>query len=128
MNCPAGGDGSAGLNYPSIAVVFMNNTRVVQVSRTVTMVAPGPESYNVRVSSTPTMADKLKVSISPKTLSFKNAKEKQTFHVAFESKYVHGNKSGKTRFKEESGSGFIVWKSDKHSVRSPFAVTWKWFD
>lgn len=78
------------LNYPSIAVVFMNNTRVVQVSRTVTMVAPGPESYNVRVSSTPTMADKLKVSVSPQTLSFKNAKEKQTFHVAFESKYVLG--------------------------------------
>lgn len=40
-NCLAGGEGPGGLNYPSIVVIFANDTRAVQVSRMVTMVAPG---------------------------------------------------------------------------------------
>ncbi|XAR73313.1 Tripeptidyl-peptidase II [Bertholletia excelsa] len=109
------------LNYPSFSAVFKpNGDHVRKLNRTVTAVGMAtPEVYRVRVVN----AGKVKVSVrvSPRSLAFKKSYGKQSYSVIFKNTYTVDNKR---TIVEQMVFGFILWESDRHVVRSPFAVMW----
>lgn len=92
------------MNVPSFALG--NLTGKIEVTRTVTALAPGVYKANADVPG-------IKVSVTPAALNFKAAGEKQTFKVSFENK---GAPLG------EFAMGSFSWQGAGKSVTSPIAV------
>jgi hypothetical protein len=69
----------------------------------------------VATVSAATGSTPITVSVEPKTLSFSNAGEKQSYTVSFT---AGGMPSG------TNGFGRLVWFGDHHVVASPIAATW----
>ncbi|KAH7861891.1 hypothetical protein Vadar_032257 [Vaccinium darrowii] len=109
------------LNYPSFSVVFKGNSTIQELKRTATNVGELlPEIYKVRVINFE--AEKLTVSVKPQSLVFKKLDEKQSYIVNFKSNYSVDKSVGVVK---QMVFGSILWESDRHSVRSPFAVMWQ---
>lgn len=108
------------LNYPSFSVVFKPGSNLLELTRTVTCVGKLlPEVYHINIVN-PTPA-KVTITEEPKTLSFSNIGEKQTFKITFKSSFMEENS---TKVVENMVFGSISWVSEKHEVRSPIAVMW----
>ncbi|WOL02640.1 subtilisin-like protease SBT1.8 [Canna indica] len=99
------------LNYPSFAVAFRRNSRVVKYVREVTNVGPAFSVYQVKVAGPKDVA----VTVKPPKLVFKQANQKLKYSVTFVSK--------KSR-KSTDAFGRITWTSKQHKVWSPIAYTW----
>lgn len=106
--------GPAGLNYPSFVVVFDNRTNIRTLTRTVTLVSEKPETYDVII----TAPRRVKVTVTPTTLEFKNPNDRKSYNVEFRS-LAGGNVTAGWDF------GHITWNSTDHLVRSPVAFQWK---
>ncbi|CAM0906534.1 unnamed protein product [Alopecurus aequalis] len=106
--------GVANLNYPSLVVVFDNNTRVRTLKRTVTKVSMESETYFATVAA----PDGVHVTVTPSTLEFRKQNEKRSYTVEFRSEAEVDMKPAGWGF------GFISWANVKHKVRSP--ITFKW--
>lgn len=109
---PALPGGPAGLNYPSLVVVFDSGTLVRTLTRRVTKVSEEEETYRVTVVA----PDNVKVTISPTTLDFKHSMETKNFSAEFRSKAGSGGNNW--------DFGQIIWENEKHQVRSPVAFHW----
>ncbi|KAL6993100.1 hypothetical protein U1Q18_011219 [Sarracenia purpurea var. burkii] len=115
---PPGSPGD--LNYPSLSAVFRPNIYTLELKRTVTNVGElMPEMYKVSVVNE--RAEKVSVNVEPRHLIFRKAYEKQSYRVMFKSNYVFDNSSS---IHEQMVFGSISWESERHIVRSPFAVMW----
>ncbi|KAL4592834.1 hypothetical protein LXL04_005840 [Taraxacum kok-saghyz] len=99
----------AQLNYPSFAITLRSNESK-SYTRVVTNVGDANSSYTVTVSATPGMD----LSVSPSVLTFSAVNQKLSYQVTF----IGLNSGPKIQF----GEGAIVWKSTKHSVRSPISI------
>jgi hypothetical protein len=113
--------GVNGLNYPSFVGVadLSNGTDVRVLTRTVTKVSEGPETYAVKVLAPRQLVE---VTITSATLEFGGEPyEKKSYTVVFRNKYrtpsAHGA-AGMALF------GQIVWQNDVHTVRSPVVFMW----
>ncbi|KAI3453630.1 hypothetical protein Pfo_010293 [Paulownia fortunei] len=96
------------LNYPSFAIRFGSSNQTF--TRTVTNVGEASSRYIVEVVAPQGMD----VIVQPRTLNFSELNQKLTFEVTFSSSVIAGNTT--------VSQGYILWKSDEHSVRSPIAV------
>ncbi|CAM0145380.1 unnamed protein product [Urochloa decumbens] len=106
-------DGVGGFNYPSFVVDFSNGTDVRMLTRTVTKVSEGPETYTVRVAAPKHLVS---VTVTPATLEFGELNETKSYAVVFQSK--ESSAGSKMQF------GHIVWENDVHRVSSPVVFTW----
>ncbi|KAI3453624.1 hypothetical protein Pfo_010287 [Paulownia fortunei] len=95
------------LNYPSFSIRFGSSNQTF--TRTVTNVGEASSSYTVEVVS-PRGID---VIVKPRTINFSELNQKLTYEVTF-SRSVNGGNT--------VSQGYIIWKSAKHSVRSPIVV------
>lgn len=104
------------LNYPSFAVILSNRLQnaTVTYKRTLTNVGTPNSTYAVTLIE-PSGAS---VSVDPKVLAFKTIGEKLSYEVSFTALMEEKNTSDTSSF------GSITWESNKHTVRSPIAVTW----
>ncbi|KAL6657692.1 hypothetical protein ACP70R_005472 [Stipagrostis hirtigluma subsp. patula] len=111
--------GAGGLNYPSFVVAFGNGTDVRVLTRTVTKVAEGPETYTVSVVAPDQL---VAVTVTPAMLEFGGKDEKRSYEVVFRSKMNSTAASGTavnlTQF------GHIMWENNVHHVRSPVVFMW----
>uniref|UniRef100_A0A5B7BG00 Putative subtilisin-like protease n=1 Tax=Davidia involucrata TaxID=16924 RepID=A0A5B7BG00_DAVIN len=108
------------LNYPSFSVVFKPNSYIQELKRTVTNVGElSPEMYKVRIIKN--RDEKVYVSVKPESLIFNKSHEKQSYTVKFKSNYVYDNSSSIVK---QMVFGSILWESDRHVVRSSFAIIW----
>ncbi|CAN6219361.1 unnamed protein product [Urochloa humidicola] len=110
--------GVGDFNYPSFVVDFSNGTDVRMLTRTVTKVSDGPETYTVRVTAP---KDLVAVTVTPATLEFGELNEKKSYAVVFQSKNGSAAAHGTGR---KMKFGHIVWENDVHQVRSPVVFTW----
>uniref|UniRef100_A0A0E0M2M9 Subtilisin-like protease n=1 Tax=Oryza punctata TaxID=4537 RepID=A0A0E0M2M9_ORYPU len=115
FSCGAGNasnkDLISGLNYPSISVTGLDKAGTRTVNRVVTNVGAQQEaSYTVAV----TAPAGLDVKVVPSKLEFTKSVKKLGFQVSF---------SGKNAAAKGDLSGSITWSDGKHTVRSPFVVT-----
>ncbi|GJN32874.1 hypothetical protein PR202_gb21413 [Eleusine coracana subsp. coracana] len=106
--------GPAGLNYRSFVVVSGNGTDVRTLTRTVTTVSEKTETYTVSYAT----PERVKVTVTPRTLEFTRPNEKKSYTVEFRS-LAGGNLTAGWDF------GHISWQSIDHTVRSPVAFQWK---
>ncbi|CAN6219337.1 unnamed protein product [Urochloa humidicola] len=106
--------GAADLNYPSFVVVFDGRTGVRTLTRTVTKVSEEAETYSVVVKA----PEHVKVIVMPRTLEFKDPKERKSYTVEFRNEAPGKRKTG-------WDFGQISWENYKHRVRSPVAFQWK---
>ncbi|KAJ1294243.1 hypothetical protein BS78_01G131000 [Paspalum vaginatum] len=106
--------GVGGLNYPSIVADLSNGTGVRVLTRTVTKVSEGPETYTVKVAAPSRLVE---VTVSPRTLEFGGERyEKRSYTVVLRSKKSTASahrRAGMTRL------GQIVGENEEHRVRSP---------
>ncbi|KAM7259969.1 hypothetical protein ACFE04_015710 [Oxalis oulophora] len=99
------------LNYPSLAaVVKPSEVFTVKFHRRVTNVGKSNSTYEAKVVSN--TKSKLKITVTPSTLSFKSLNEIKSFKV-----YVNGQISDK-----EVASAAIQWSDGVHLVRSLLVV------
>ncbi|KAL2235786.1 UNVERIFIED_CONTAM: Subtilisin-like protease SBT1.7 [Sesamum indicum] len=98
------------LNYPSFAVNRFGSSNQT-FTRTVTNVGEDSSSYTVEVVS----PQDLNVTVNPRTLNFSKLNQKLTYEVSF-SLPPFGGEAG------AASQGYILWRSAKHSVRSPVAA------
>lgn len=114
FTCPNASDFQPGdLNYPSFAVQF-NSTATnatATYKRTLTNVGIPVSTYAVKVSE----PQGISIIVRPQVLNFRKIGEKLSYKVSFIAKGI---------VSADSSFGSVVWVSDKHSVRSPIAVTW----
>lgn len=96
------------LNYPSFVVRSSQSN--LRFSRTVTNVGEASASYSVEVVS-PQGFD---VIVNPTTLNFSELNQKLTYEITFRRSANAANSF--------VSQGYILWKSAKHSVRSPIAA------
>ncbi|KAL8500165.1 hypothetical protein ACS0TY_019957 [Phlomoides rotata] len=103
------------LNYPSFAILLSGNNANSSstYTRTLTNVGIPVSNYAVKVSE----PEGVSVTVQPRVLNFRKVGEKLSYIVTFMA-VTHGAASTNFTF------GSLVWVSDKHSVRSPIAVTW----
>ncbi|KAL1548712.1 subtilisin-like protease SBT1.1 [Salvia divinorum] len=114
FTCPDASDFQTGdLNYPSFAVQFSSSAKntTSTYKRRVTNVGIPVSSYAVKVSE----PQGISIIVRPRVLNFRKIGQKLSYKVTFIAKGVVS-----TNF----SFGSLVWNSDKHSVRSPIAVTW----
>ncbi|KAJ9555387.1 hypothetical protein OSB04_010001 [Centaurea solstitialis] len=100
------------LNYPSLSVTLSVGV-TVSFTRTVTNVGDANSSYIVELSAGPGMG----VAVSPAQLDFSAVNQKLSYTVTFD---TTGGFDPKIGF----GEGAVIWKSAKHSVRSPVSITY----
>ncbi|RZC76276.1 hypothetical protein C5167_000405 [Papaver somniferum] len=100
------------LNYPSIGVANMNGS--VTIVRTVTYYGHGPAVFDSKVELDSPTGVKVKATVKPKQLKFKEAGEKMIFSVSFVAdKTNHGSLV----------FGSLTWSSgNKYKVRSPIGL------
>lgn len=109
FSCPEDAPSPSHLNYPSLAVARLNGS--LTVARTVTNVGSGNSSYSVTVDQQP---QGYEVRISPETLYFSKAGEKQRFEIMIRAE------SGGVR--NEYAFGWYSWSDGIHRVTSPISV------
>lgn len=115
FTCPNGSDFRPGdLNYPSFAVQLNSNTTnaTATYKRTVTNVGIPVSTYAVKVSE----PEGISLIVQPRVLNFRKIGEKLSYKVSFIAKGAVSS--------TDFSFGSLVWVSEKHSVRSPIAVTW----
>ncbi|KAF3647714.1 putative subtilisin-like protease-like [Capsicum annuum] len=97
------------LNYPSFSIKLGSTPQTY--TRTVTNVGDAKSSYQVDVVSPKGVSVKVK----PSKLNFSKLNQNLTYQVTF------SNTTNSS--KVEDVEGFLKWNSNRHSVRSPIAVT-----
>lgn len=90
------------LNYPSFSIP--KKTSAQTYTRTVTNVGEAISTYTVKVSG---LKD-VEVTVNPKILKFTELNQKASYKVTVKSLDLTGH-----------SQGFIIWSSDRYSVRSP---------
>ncbi|KAK1293870.1 Subtilisin-like protease [Acorus calamus] len=120
MNCTDEGGKAWDLNYPSISMVFVQSTAVMdleaEVTRTVTNVGEGEAIYTVSLVD-PAGA---RLAVDPARLEFARKGERRTFVVR-----ISAGSLGLPRGNSRTSFGSMTWQSGRRSVRSPVAVTWQ---
>ncbi|KAM3251290.1 hypothetical protein P3L10_005360 [Capsicum annuum] len=101
----------AELNYPSFSITLGSDTQ--EYTRTVTNVGEANSTYNVDISP----PEGVEITVSPSSLHFSEVKESMTYQVTFK------RSASGTVSNANFVQGYLKWSSDKHSVRSPVAVT-----
>ncbi|KAL2477918.1 Subtilisin-like protease SBT1.1 [Forsythia ovata] len=117
FTCPNAADLQPGdLNYPSFTVVFNTNAQNVTATykRTVTNVGTPVSAYVVQV----TEPKGVSIVVEPEVMNFQKIGEKLSYTVSFVG-------TGGSTVSSNFTFGSLVWISQKCSVRSPIAVTWK---
>ncbi|CAI9759422.1 unnamed protein product [Fraxinus pennsylvanica] len=111
VNCSAESSIPDGqLNYPAFVITFTVLSNSQTYTRTVTNVGESKSSYTVKIFSPPGVD----VRVEPTTLNFSELNQKMIYRVTFNRLASSGNNT--------VVQGYLVWNSDKHSVRSPIAV------
>ncbi|KAK8931085.1 Subtilisin-like protease [Platanthera zijinensis] len=121
--------GHAGnLNYPSFSVLFPGvagggkRRQSTHFLRTVTNVGGGAAVYRAEVKA-PAGS---KIDVEPAELRFRRVGQRLSFLLRVEVETAVAENEEKVRLPSGSAalrSGEIVWKDDRHSVRSPIVVT-----
>ncbi|KAH0720791.1 hypothetical protein KY290_005785 [Solanum tuberosum] len=93
------------LNYPSFSSPKESNVQMY--TRTVTNVGEAISAYMVKVSG----LKGVEVTVNPKILKFTALNQKASYNVTVKSSDLTGH-----------SQGYVVWSSDKHSVRSPIEL------
>ncbi|PHT36513.1 hypothetical protein CQW23_24213 [Capsicum baccatum] len=93
------------LNYPSFSIPKESSAKTY--TRTVTNVGEAISAYTVKVFG----LKGIKVTVKPKILIFKTLFQKASYNVTVKSSDLTGH-----------SQGYIIWSSDRHSVRSPIEV------
>ncbi|KAJ6334947.1 hypothetical protein OIU78_011729 [Salix suchowensis] len=113
INCSSllPGIGYDALNYPTMQLRVKNEQEptVGVFRRTVTNVGPSPSIYNATIKS-PTGVD---IAVKPTSLSFSRSGQKRSFEVVVRAKPMPS---------PQILSGSLVWKSNRHVVRSPVVI------
>ncbi|KAI3900136.1 hypothetical protein MKW92_018216 [Papaver armeniacum] len=112
VTCPKPPIPTYDLNYPSIGVANMNGSATVV--RTVTYYGHGPAVFDSNVVLDNPAGVKVKATVKPKQLKFKEAGEQMKFSVSFVAdKTSHGSLV----------FGSLTWSSgNKYNVRSPIGL------
>ncbi|KAK8476225.1 hypothetical protein V6N11_048168 [Hibiscus sabdariffa] len=114
VNCSSllPGFGYDALNYPSMQLNVINGRRqtVGVFMRSVTNVGP-PSVYNATIKA----PKGVEITVNPKSLVFTRSLQKRCFKVTVKAKPV-----ASTAFAMLSAS--LVWKSNRHTVRSPIVI------
>ncbi|KAK8693466.1 hypothetical protein V6N13_071049 [Hibiscus sabdariffa] len=114
INCSSllPGFGYDALNYPSMQLNVINGRRqtVGVFIRSVTNVGP-PSVYNATIKA----PKGVEITVNPKSLVFTRSLQKRCFKVVVKAKPV-----ASTAFAMLSAS--LVWKSNRHTVRSPIVI------
>lgn len=100
------------LNYPSFMVPEVDDKILVTFVRTVTNVGESNSTYTVKIDAPPGV----NVTVQPSVLQFTKLKQEIKYSVTLD---VSG-RSGEKRYTQ----GSLSWISDKHTVRSPIAVSY----
>ncbi|CAA2961727.1 subtilisin-like protease [Olea europaea subsp. europaea] len=99
------------LNYPAFAITFTRLSSSQTYTRTITNVGEPMSSYSLEIVPPPG----IDVRVEPSLLNFSELNQKTTYEVTF------------SRLSSAPNStvvqGFLKWTSQKHSVRSPIAVS-----
>ncbi|KAG5582745.1 hypothetical protein H5410_053372 [Solanum commersonii] len=93
------------LNYPSFSIPKESSAQTY--TRTVTNVGEAISAYTVKVSG----LKGVEVAVSPKILKFTVLNQKASYNVTVKTLDLTGH-----------SQGYIVWSSDRYSVRSPIHV------
>lgn len=114
--------GVGGLNYPSFVADLSNGTDARVLTRTVTKVSEGPETYAVKVVAPRQLVE---VAVTPATLEFGGEPyEKRSYTVVFRNKYRTPPNAPGAAAGMMALFGEIVWQNDVHTVRSPVVFMW----
>ncbi|XP_057997908.1 subtilisin-like protease [Hevea brasiliensis] len=97
----------AQLNYPSFSIKLGSDPK--KYTRTVTNVGQPGSSFIHEI----TAPQGVNVEVTPNTLHFNAVNQKATYSVTFSR---NGNATG------SFAQGYLTWKTDLHSVKSPIAV------
>ncbi|VVB06786.1 unnamed protein product [Arabis nemorensis] len=105
------GLGHDSLNYPTIqlALKTAKTSTMAVFRRRVTNVGPPSSVYNAIV----TAPKGVEITVEPKSLSFTKASQQRSFKVVVKAQQMTPGKIV---------SGLLVWKSPRHSVRSPIVI------
>ncbi|KAJ6940286.1 subtilisin-like protease SBT4.14 [Populus alba x Populus x berolinensis] len=113
VNCSSllPGIGYDALNYPTMQLSVKNKQEptVGVFIRTVTNVGPSPSIYNATIQA-PKGVD---IVVKPMSLSFSRSSQKRSFKVVVKAKPMPSS---------QMLSGALVWKSNRHIVRSPIVI------
>ncbi|XP_034905825.1 subtilisin-like protease SBT4.14 [Populus alba] len=113
VNCSSllPGIGYDALNYPTMQLSVKNKQEptVGVFIRTVTNVGPSPSIYKATIQA-PKGVD---IVVKPISLSFSRSSQKRSFKVVVKAKPMRSS---------QMLSGSLVWKSNRHIVRSPIVI------
>jgi len=113
VNCSSllPGIGYDALNYPTMQLSVKNKHEptVGVFIRTVTNVGPSPSIYNATIQA-PKGVD---IVVKPMSLSFSRSSQKRSFKVVVKAKPMPSS---------QMLSGSLVWKSNRHIVKSPIVI------
>lgn len=113
INCSSivPGIGHDSLNYPTIQLTLRTAkaSTMAVFRRRVTNVGPPSSVYNATVRA----PKGVEITVEPMSLSFTKASQKRSFKVVVKAKQMTPGKIV---------SGLLVWKSQRHSVRSPIVI------
>ncbi|XP_011102273.1 subtilisin-like protease SBT5.6 [Sesamum indicum] len=109
FTCPQVLPSPSNFNYPSLAI--SNLRSVLTVRRSVTNVGMGNSTYSVTINPPPGYS----VRISPATLYFGAAGEKQNFSITV--------RAGRAARRNVFAFGWYSWSDGIHLVRSPISVS-----
>lgn len=113
INCSSivPGIGHDSLNYPTIQLTLRTAkaSTMAVFRRRVTNVGPPASVYNATVRA----PKGVEITVEPMSLSFTKASQKRSFKVVVKAKQMTPGKIV---------SGLLVWKSQRHSVRSPIVI------
>ncbi|XP_010496905.1 PREDICTED: subtilisin-like protease SBT4.14 [Camelina sativa] len=105
------GLGHDSLNYPTIQLTLRSakTSTLAVFRRRVTNVGPASSVYNVTVRA----PKGVEITVEPQSLTFSKVSQKRSFKVVVKGKQMSPGKIV---------SGLLVWKSPRHSVRSPIVI------
>ncbi|KAJ6679557.1 PROPROTEIN CONVERTASE SUBTILISIN/KEXIN [Salix purpurea] len=113
INCSSllPGLGHDALNYPTMQLQVKNEKEPTTgvFIRTVTNVGPSPSVYNAAIKA----PKGVEIQVKPASLSFSGAAQKRSFKVVVRAKPMS---------RPQILSGSLVWKSNRHVVRSPIVI------
>ncbi|CAF2034421.1 unnamed protein product [Brassica napus] len=113
INCSSivPGIGHDSLNYPTIQLTLRTAkaSTMAVFRRRVTNVGPPSSVYNATVRA----PKGVEITVEPMSLSFTKPSQKRSFKVVVKAKQMTPGKIV---------SGLLVWKSQRHSVRSPIVI------
>lgn len=113
INCSSllPGLGYDALNYPTMQLSVKNEREptIGVFQRRVTNVGPSPSIYNATIKA----PKGVEITVKPTSLSFSHALQKRSFKVVVKAKPMSS---------PQILSGSLVWKSPRHTVRSPIVI------